>query len=197
MEEKQITVGHQTHILPDLYMVIATQNPIEQEGTYNLPEAQMDRFLMHIEVSYPSNAEELEMVDLIESPIKKEKTKIKTTSQKEIIEARKLCKEIFISDELKKYAISLVDATRFPGKYDKQLAQWLALGGSPRATLSIIKCAKSLAWLQEDECVTPSHIKKVFYNIIRHRISLSFEAEADMITKNQVIEKVLEVVAVP
>lgn len=195
MEEKQITIGHQTHNLPDLYMVLATQNPIEQEGTYNLPEAQMDRFLMHIEVSYPSNEEELEVLNLLEKPATISRPKV--TPQKEILQIRQECSQIFISDELKKYAISLVDATRFPIKYDKDLTKLISIGGSPRATLSIIKCAKSLAWLRSDECVTPSHIKSVFHNILRHRISLSFEAEADMVSKNQVLNKVLEVVAVP
>lgn len=196
MEEKQITVGHQTHKLSNLYMVLATQNPIEQEGTYNLPEAQMDRFLMHIEVLYPSSEEEFEIINLLENPEKISK-KPKITSQEKILTFRKECSQIFISDELKKYAISLVNATRFPIKYDKDLAKLIAIGASPRATLAIIKCAKSLAWLKGDQCVTPSHIKSVFHNIFRHRISLSFEAEADMVSKNQILDKILEVVAVP
>ena len=196
MEEKQITVGHQTHKLSNLYMVLATQNPIEQEGTYNLPEAQMDRFLMHIEVSYPSNEEEFEVINLLENPEKISK-KPKIISQEKILTFRKECSQIFISDELKKYAISLVDATRFPIKYDKDLAKLIAIGASPRATLAIIKCAKSLAWLKGDQCVTPFHIKSVFHNIFRHRILLSFEAEADMVSKNQILDKILEVVAVP
>ncbi|MDA9818225.1 AAA family ATPase [Flavobacteriaceae bacterium] len=197
MEENQITVGHKTYPLPELYMVLATQNPIEQEGTYNLPEAQMDRFLMHIEVKYPSQEEEFQVINLMELNQKNTTSKNLITTQKELFSARKSCSDIFISDNLKKYAISLIDASRYPAKYDQDLAQWITIGASPRATLAIIKCAKSLAWIRGNDCVTPTHIKDVSHNILRHRISLSFDAQSDEISKNQVIDRILKTVAIP
>ena len=124
-------------------------------------------------------------------------TKNLITTQKELFSSRKSCSEIFISDNLKKYIISLVDASRYPEKYDQDLKQWISVGASPRATLAIIKCAKSLAWIRGNDCVTPTHIKDISHNILRHRISLSFDAQSDEISKNQVIDRILKTVAIP
>jgi len=198
MEENQVTVGHESYLLPELYMVIATQNPIEQEGTYNLPEAQLDRFMMHIEVDYPTPQEELLIVELDE---KKQSIvnddPVAVTTQEEVLLARKAAAGIYISDNLKKYIVSLVTATRRPEMYDAELAKCIEHGASPRATLAMIRCAKALAWLLGDEYVTPQHIHAVAPSILRHRIVPSFISEADGINRNGIIKKLLEVVAIP
>lgn len=195
MEEKQITVGHQTYKLPELYMVLATQNPIEQEGTYTLPEAQLDRFLMHIVVDYPTPEEERQIIDLME----KEQTGSfpSVTTQEEIISARKEASEIPMNNKLKDYVVSLVTATRMPTQYDEKLAQWIAYGASPRATLAIIRCAKALAWLWGNEYVTPHHVQKIALPVLRHRIIPSTEAAMEGIGRERIIKRLLEAVAIP
>lgn len=198
MEEKQITVGHETHPLPELYMVIATQNPVEQEGTYNLPEAQLDRFMMHLEVGYPTPQEELLIVELDEK--RQHKTSEESsaiTTKGEVFSARRAVADMFISENLKKYVVSLTTATRAPEKYDQDLAKWIEYGASPRATLYMIRTAKALAWLRGEEYVTPEHIHSVALPVLRHRIVPSFEAEALGISRNDIIKKLLEVVAIP
>ena len=196
MEEKQVTVGHHTYKLPELYMVIATQNPIEQEGTYNLPEAQLDRFMMHLEVGYPSPEEELKIIGLDEA--KNNPFESHTlTSVEEVLKARKEAAAIYISDSLKKYVVSLITATRTPEKYDGDLAEWIEYGASPRATLAMIRAAKAMAWLRGEEYVTPAHIHAIAAPVLRHRIHASFEAEAKGISRNAIVKKLLEVVAIP
>lgn len=199
MAERQVTVGHKTYKLPKLYMVLATQNPVEQEGTYRLPEAQLDRFLMYIAVDYPTFKEELQIIALDENKLKQDrkKTILAATSQEEIFAARKKVNEIYISDSLKEYIATLVIATRYPANYDQQLASWIMYGASPRATLALIRCSKALAWLRNNDYVTPSHIQAVAPFILSHRVVLTFEAEAKNISRNKVIEKLIEVVAVP
>ncbi|MES2199241.1 MAG: MoxR family ATPase [Chlamydiota bacterium] len=198
MEEQQITVGHETHPLPELYMVIATQNPVEQEGTYNLPEAQLDRFMMHLEVGYPTPQEELLIVELDEK--RQHNTSLGSfsiTTKAEVFAARKAVADMFISENLKKYVVSLTTATRTPEKYDRDLAKWIEYGVSPRATIFMIRTAKALAWLRGDEYVTPEHIHSVALPVLRHRIVPSFESEALGISRNDIIKKLLEVVAIP
>ncbi|MGA8164297.1 MAG: MoxR family ATPase [Waddliaceae bacterium] len=198
MEEKQVTVGHKSYPLPELYMVLATQNPIEQEGTYHLPEAQLDRFLMHLVVTYPNHEEELRIAELDRSaqmPISS-KTQNATTIE-EVLKARKEVSSMYMNDTLKKYIVSLVSATRRPEKYDSELAKWIMHGVSPRATLGLILCSKALAWLWGDEYVTPAHIQRVALPILRHRMIPSFASEAEGISRNDIVKKLLEVVAVP
>jgi|SRR5579862_884116 len=198
MEEKQVTVGHKSYPLPELYMVIATQNPIEQEGTYNLPEAQLDRFMMHLEVGYPNHQEELLIVELDEKRQQHSKeAPLPLTSAQEVLAARLAASHHYISEKLKEYVVSLASATRNPGKYDPELAKWIAHGVSPRATIALIRCAKALAWLRGDEYVTPTHIHDVAFPVLRHRIFPSFESEADGISRNEIIRKLLDVVAIP
>lgn len=198
MEEKQVTVGHKSYPLPELYMVIATQNPIEQEGTYNLPEAQLDRFMMHLEVDYPTPQEELLILELDEARGQSSKlASSPITTKEEVLNARKAVAEMFISDNLKKYVVSLITATRTPDKYDRDLAKWIEHGVSPRATIAMIRCAKALAWLRGDEYVTPAHIHSVAPSILRHRIVPSFESEANGVSRNDIVKKLLEVVAIP
>jgi MoxR-like ATPase len=198
MEEKQVTVGHKSYPLPELYMVIATQNPIEQEGTYNLPEAQLDRFMMHLEVNYPTHQEELLIVELDEK--RQQHTKEASsalTSTEEVLAARRAVSHLYMSEKLKNYAVSLASATRMPEKYDRELAKWIVHGVSPRATIALIRCAKALAWLRGDEYVTPGHIHDVAFPVLRHRIYPSFESEADGVSRNEIIRKLLDVVAIP
>jgi MoxR-like ATPase len=177
-------------------MVIATQNPIEQEGTYNLPEAQLDRFMMHLEVNYPTPQEELLILELDQqrhaSP-----HDMPITSKEEVLRARQEVSSVYIAENLKKYAVSLVSATRTPEKYDSNLAKWIAHGASPRATIALIRCAKALAWLKGDTHVKPSHIHQVAAPVLRHRIIPSFESEANGISRNDIIRLLLEVVAIP
>ncbi len=198
MEEKQVTVGHETYPLPELYMVIATQNPIEQEGTYALPEAQLDRFMMHLEVGYPTPQEELLISELDE---RRQQTapshNFPITTQEEVLKARNAVANVFISESLKKYVVSLTTATRTPEQYDDELAKWIQNGASPRATICMIRCAKALAWLRGDEYVLPEHIQSVALPILRHRIIPSFESEAMGVSRTQIIKKLLEVVAIP
>jgi MoxR-like ATPase len=179
-------------------MVIATQNPIEQEGTYNLPEAQLDRFMMHLEVDYPKPQEELLILELDE---KRQQPSlaydVPVTSKEEILNARQAASGMYVSENLKKYIVSLITATRTPEKYDQDLAKWLEHGASPRATIAVMRCAKALAWLRGDEYVSPRHIHTVAPSVLSHRIIPSFEAEADGISRKEIVKKLLEVVAIP
>lgn len=198
MEEKQVTVGHESYPLPELYMVIATQNPIEQEGTYNLPEAQLDRFMMHIEVDYPTPQEELLIAELDEKrQLSNHSPSFPATTKEEVLLARQEISNFYISDNLKKYIVSLVTATRTPEEYDKDLAKWIENGVSPRATIAMIRCAKALAWLKGDEYVTPLHIHSVAPQILRHRLIPTFASEAEGISRNDIVNKLLNIVAIP
>ncbi|MCB1681077.1 MAG: MoxR family ATPase [Rhodospirillales bacterium] len=201
MEEKQVSVGLHTYPLPPLYMVLATQNPIEQEGTYNLPEAQLDRFLMHAVVSYPDHEEEMKILELDEKlashPEKKNDHVSAVVTQEEIFAARRNILEVYMDPKIKHYAVSLVSATRKPGAYSEQLYDWILHGASPRATLGLVHTARALAWLEGDGYVSPHHIQQVAPNILRHRIIPTFEAEAGGVTRDRIIAHLLEVVAVP
>lgn len=199
MEERQVTVGHNSYQLPEFYMVIATQNPVEQEGTYNLPEAQLDRFMMHLEVDYPTPQEELLIVELDERRQQDNVSgnTVPTTTIEEVLQAREAVSNMYISDNLKRYVVSLVTATRTPDKYDRDLAKWIQYGASPRATIAIIRCAKALAYLRGDAYVTPVHIHAVVSPVLRHRIIPSFESVADGISRNDIVRKLLKVVAIP
>ena len=203
MEEKQVSVGLQSYKLPDLYMVLATQNPIEQEGTYSLPEAQLDRFLMHVVVAYPDHEEELEILNLDEAIDRekaakhKQKHPVPEIKQSDIFAARDDVLGMYMDDRLKHYAVSLVSATRSPEKYSEKLAGWLQFGASPRATLGIVHAAKALAYIEGDGYVSPHHIQQVAPNILRHRIVPTFEAEEEGVSRDKIITHLLEVVAVP
>ena len=202
MGEGQITVGRKTYQLPDLFLVMATQNPIEQEGTYPLPEAQLDRFLMHVEINYPDAISELEILKLnrgeaLSSNNKnKEKASLRVLSQEEIFSARDDVLNIHMAAPLENYIIDLIMATREPEKYDTQLKTWLAFGASPRATIALDRCARARAWLHNRDFVSPEDIQAVFHNVLRHRILLSYQAEAEGISANQLLDKILELVAV-
>lgn len=195
MAERQITVGQQTYQLPNLFMVLGTQNPVEHEGTYPLPEAQLDRFLFHVRVDYPCRDEELRILELSDQP--KPTVSLQQITQAEIFAARDAVKQVYLDDKLKGYIVDMVRASRNPQSYDRDLTRWQRFGASPRASIALTHCARALAWLQGENYVSPSHIQAVAPNILRHRILLSFEAEADNITPDDFVQRLLQVVAIP
>jgi len=197
MAERQITVGRKTYPLPELFLVMATQNPIEQEGTYPLPEAQLDRFLMHLEIDYPDAASELDILKLNRGEALKQQPKtVAQISQEVIFDARKAVLEIHLAPALEKYIVDLIIATRQPEKYDDKLKQWLAFGASPRATIALDRCARARAWLHNRDFVSPEDIQAVFHNVLRHRILLTYQAEAEGVSANQLLDHLLTLVAV-
>lgn len=197
MAEGQITVGRKTYPLPELFLVMATQNPIEQEGTYPLPEAQLDRFLMHLDISYPDAASELDILKLNRGEaLKQENKQLRTLSQSEIFAAREEVLKIHMAPAVEQYIVDLIIATRQPEKYDDRLKQWLAFGASPRATIALDRCARARAWLHNRDFVSPEDVQTVLHNVLRHRLLLTYQAEAEGVTTNQVIDHLLELVAV-
>ncbi|WP_188007242.1 AAA family ATPase [Photobacterium damselae] len=196
MAEKQITAGRKTYPLPELFLVMATQNPIEQEGTYPLPEAQLDRFLLQLMVDYPNADSELEILRLNRGEALGNKVaEAVTISQEEIFEARKQVLTIYMAEDVEQYIIRIVMATRQPEKYSDTLASWLQMGVSPRATLALDRCARTHAWLQGRDFVTPEDVQTMAFPVLRHRLLLSYEAQAEGIASDRVIEHLLEQVA--
>lgn len=195
MAERQISVGKTTYQLPELFLVMATQNPIEQEGTYPLPEAQMDRFLMHIMVDYPAPETERAILALSRQEAKAQpQDTVKPLPQKTLFAARSEVLEVHMSESVEEYLVQLILATRNTQAYGGDLALWLDYGASPRATIALDRCSRALAWLEGRDFVTPDDIRAVAHDVLRHRLILSFEAEAAGITANQVIDKLLETV---
>ncbi|MEN8245214.1 MAG: MoxR family ATPase [Thermodesulfobacteriota bacterium] len=197
MEERQVTVAGKTHPMPALFMVLATQNPIEQEGTYPLPEAQMDRFLMHVYVDYPSDASELEIMRLVrgESGPAKPETEA-PVAQQVIFDAREAIHQVRMSESIERYIVNLVAATRRPEDYDKKLRSWLLVGGSPRATIALDKTSRAHAWLHGREQVTPDDVRAIVHDCLRHRLILSYEANADGVSVDDVIKEIVAQVAI-
>ncbi|MBO2654325.1 AAA family ATPase [Shewanella algae] len=198
MAEGQVTVGKHSYKLPPLFLVMATQNPLENEGTYPLPEAQLDRFLMHLNLDYPEADTELEILRLSRSEAKTHgMEKVTPIGQQEVFLAREQALELYLAEPLERYIVDLVMATRQPQRYSDQLAKWLEYGVSPRATLSIERCARARAWLYERDFVSPEDIQAVVPNVLRHRLLLSYQAQAEGVSRDQVIDHVLNQVAVP
>lgn len=198
MGERQITVGNKTYALPELFLVMATQNPIEQEGTYPLPEAQLDRFLMHLEIDYPGADTELEILRLTRNEaLNTQIVKPPSLTQTDIFAARKEVLEIHLDESLEQYLVQLIIATRQPELYSPELANWIEFGASPRATIALDKCARAHAWLMGRDFVGPDNIQAVFHNVLRHRLLLSYEAEAEGVDSNQVLDRILQFVPVP
>ncbi|CAK0751958.1 MoxR-like ATPase [Gammaproteobacteria bacterium] len=198
MGERQITVGQTTYPLPRLFLVMATQNPIEHEGTYHLPEAQLDRFLMHVWVDYPNRKEELAILALDSAQQKiPPRPPTQVLSQEEIFAARNAVSQIYLDPKVNEYLVDLVLATRNPASYDADLARWKRFGASPRATIALARCARARAWLNNDRYVSPAHVQSVATDVLRHRILLTFEGEADGITTSDFVKRLLQVVAVP
>ena len=198
MAEKQVTVGRNTYKLPELFLVMATQNPLEQEGTYPLPEAQLDRFLLHLKVDYPDSATELEILRLTRAEARHE-TPVKATpiSQADIFAARQQVLKLHLAESLEHYMVQLVMATRQPAAYSAKLASYIGYGASPRATIALDRCSRARAWLAGRDFVTPEDIQAVFHNVLRHRLILTYAAEAEGISTDQVLTDILELVAVP
>lgn len=197
MAERQITVGRNTYKLPDLFLVMATQNPLEQEGTYPLPEAQLDRFLMHLEIDYPDAESELAILKLNRGEaLKVAHDAPQPLSQADIFKAREEILSIHMADSIEQYIVDLIIATRTPEKYDEQLKKWVGLGASPRATIALDRCARARAWLHNRDFVSPEDVQAVVHNVLRHRILLTYQAEAEGINANQVLDHILSLVAV-
>lgn len=198
MAERQVTVGTTTYKLPDLFLVMATQNPLEQEGTYPLPEAQLDRFIMHLELDYPNAETEKQILALNQKEILKQTVAtITPLLNNQIFELRELVMNVDIADHLEQYLIDLVIATRQPGKYSERLEEWINYGASPRATIALMRTAKARAWLNNRNFVMPDDIITSLYPVLRHRLILSYEAEAQGINANQVIKEIINQVALP
>ena len=197
MAERQISVGKRTYPLPELFLVMATQNPIEQEGTYPLPEAQLDRFLMHVEVDYPSIDAEREILRLNRSEARKDPiAQPPEISQQMLFDARDQCLALYMADNVEEYLVQLIGATRTPENYDATLAKHIEFGVSPRATIALDRCARAHAWLAGKDYVSPDDIQAVIHDVLRHRILLSFEAEAAGVNTNTVIDQILQKVPV-
>jgi MoxR-like ATPase len=199
MEERQVTVAGKTYKMPDLFMVLATENPIEQEGTYPLPEAQLDRFLMHIVITYPDEAVEGEIIKLNRAEnAQKQKEGAAApppVPQQSIFDARGEIDGIFVSDLAQKYMVDIIYATRFPDRYGEPLSKWIQIGASPRGSLALDRCARTRAWLDGHDFVTPDHVRAVVHDCLRHRLILSYEAVSQGVSADQVIDKITELVA--
>ena len=208
MEERQVTVAGTTHKMPPLYMVMATQNPVEQEGTYPLPEAQLDRFLMHVNIEYPPVEDEVEVIRMVraeETAAVQEtgreesapSTRPEKLSQEVIFDARREIAAVKVSDAVERYMADLVYATRIPDKYSEDLDRWIDVGGSPRASLALDKCGRTHAWLNGRDFVDPEDVRAVAHDVLRHRLMLSYEAQGEGITANDVVTALVEQVALP
>lgn len=196
MQERQVTIGGETMVLPEPFLVLATQNPIENEGTYPLPEAQLDRFMFKVRVGYPSKAEELEIVERMTNPRVVEFNRIGTSEL--IRNARSLIDNLHVSDKIKRYIVDIVFATRVPRDYGMdQLSPFIAFGASPRASIYLTRAAKAHAFLKKRAYVMPEDVKAMAPDILRHRILLSYEAEAEEISIDEVIRKILAGIKVP
>jgi len=223
MEERQVTVAGTTHKLPPLFLVMATQNPVEQEGTYPLPEAQMDRFLMHVLIEYPGKSDEVQVLRLVRS----EETLLtpggspgntKTDGggeageagegdraqpapgapipQDAVFEARKEIHQVHIAESIEQYIVDLIDGTRYPDKYSEDLAKWIDVGASPRGAIALDKCSRAHAWLKGQDHVTPDDVRAIVHDVLRHRLMLSYQANASGVSANAVVDELLKHVAV-
>ncbi|SLM49058.1 conserved protein of unknown function [Nitrospira japonica] len=205
MEERQITVAGTTHTMPDLFMVLATQNPIEQEGTYPLPEAQLDRFLMKVLIDYPDPESEMGVLQLVRSEESAgvqpgshgQKQEDGRISADTILAARREITGIHVSDAVARYIVDLVNATRHPDKLGEQLGKWIQVGSSPRGGIGLDRAARTNAWFEGRDHVTPDDVRAMAHGVLRHRMMLSYDANADRVTSDHVIDTLIEAVAVP
>ena len=196
MQERQVTIGETTYKLPEPFLVLATMNPIEQEGTYPLPEAQVDRFMLKCVITYPSKEEEQHIIRQQLAAVKKSPKPV--LSKEEIMNARAVVHEVYLDEKIEKYIVDLVFATRYPAEYRLQkLSPMITFGGSPRASIALAQAAKSYAFLQHRAFVIPDDVRAIAHDVLRHRVGLSYEAEAENITPSMVIDEVISVVQVP
>lgn len=197
MEERQVTVAGKTYKMDTLFMVMATQNPVEQEGTYPLPEAQMDRFLMHVTIDYPDDNSELKIMRLNrDEQIKTKKKETEKLSPQVIFDARNEISNVNISENMEKYIVDIISATRYPEKYNKEISEWLDFGASPRGSIAIDRACRTHAWMEGKDFVSPDNIRSVVHDCLRHRLLLSYEANAEGISPDQIIDEILKLVAV-
>ncbi|MCQ4241996.1 AAA family ATPase [Stutzerimonas stutzeri] len=197
MAERQVSVGRSTYDLSPLFLVMATQNPIEHEGTYPLPEAQLDRFLLHVRLGFPDASVERRILQQARGEAINGETKPEhRVSQQAIFAARKEILDLYMADAVEEYLVQLVMATRTPAKFDAELASWIAYGASPRGSIALDRCARAHAWLAGRDFVSPEDIQAILFDVLRHRLILSFEAEAAGIDQDRVIQRILDVVAV-
>ena len=196
MQERQVTIGEETFMLPKPFLVMATQNPVEQEGTYPLPEAQMDRFMLKVHITYPKPEEEKQ---IIRQNIKREKVEIKPILKPEdILEARKVVHEVYMDEKIEKYIVDIVNATRFPEQYGlSHLKEMISFGGSPRASINLALAARAYAFIKRRGFVIPEHVRAIAMDVLRHRIGLSYEAEANNMTSEDIVNEILNAVEVP
>jgi MoxR-like ATPase len=196
MQERQVTIGEDTHPLPDPFLVMATQNPIEQEGTYALPEAQLDRFMLMINVTYPTKEEEREIMNKMTSPVASEAEEV--SSLDEVLSGRRVLSQIYIDDKICDYIVDVVLATREPSKYGlREIADFIDYGASPRASIYLNLAARAHAFLRHRGYVTPEDVKAVGPDVLRHRVVLTYEAEAEEVTSEDIIRRLFETVEVP
>mgnify|MGYP000228810210 FL=1 len=196
MQERQVTIGTETFPLPEPFLVLATQNPIEQEGTYPLPEAQVDRFMLKVVIDYPKMEEEKL---IIRQNINGDKFNVKPILKaQEIIEARKVVRQVYLDEKIERYIVDIVFATRYPEKYDlKELKDMIGFGGSPRASINLALAARTYAFIKRRGYVIPEDVRAVAHDVLRHRIGLTYEAEAINLTSDEIISKILNKVEVP
>ncbi len=205
MEERQVTVAGKTHLMAPLFMVMATQNPVEHEGTYPLPEAQLDRFLMHVQIAYSSVEDEARIIELVRgeetaalgdasSATKPDAPRI---SQEAIFEARREIGDVHVSDAMSRYMADLVYATRTPEKFSEELDRWIDVGGSPRASIGLDRCGRTHAWLRGRDYLDPEDVRAIIHDVMRHRLMLSYEAHGEGVTPDHVIDAIVEQVALP
>ncbi|MEM8730144.1 MAG: MoxR family ATPase [Pseudomonadota bacterium] len=199
MEERQVTVAGTTHRMEPLFIVMATQNPIEQEGTYPLPEAQLDRFLMHVQISYPPVEDEVAVIRLVRGEDRSDAPKERPAPlpQSVVFDARAEIAEIHVSPEIERYMADLVQATRTPDALSAELASWIDIGASPRASLALDKCGRTHAWLQGRDYVDPADVRAIARDVFRHRITRSYEAQGDGIEPDGITTEILRLVALP
>jgi MoxR-like ATPase len=195
MEEKHVTVAGKTYELPQLFMVLATQNPIEQEGTYPLPEAQMDRFLLKVNIDYPADEQELDIIRLVRSEELANAQTPNVIPQDAVFTARRDIHNLHVDEALERYMVALVMATRDPGRYDEELARWIAVGSSPRATIALDRCARAKAWLAGRDYATPEDVRDMAESVLGHRIMTSYEAQAEGVTSLDVVRRIKQLVA--
>tara|TARA_B100001758_G_scaffold62602_1_gene52109 strand:- start:1067 stop:2056 length:990 start_codon:yes stop_codon:yes gene_type:complete len=196
MQERQVTIGDQTYKLPEPFLVLATQNPIDQEGTYPLPEAQVDRFMLKVKISHPERAEERQILDLMSCTNATPETQ-QVISMDDIRKAREVINNIYIDDKVKDYIVDMICCTRQPAKYEIDISDFIQLGASPRATVALTLAAKSHAFLRGRGFVTPQDVKSVAHDVLRHRVSVTFEAEAEEKSSETIIQKILDELPVP
>jgi len=198
MAERQITVGQTTYPLKEPFLVMATQNPIEQEGTYPLPEAQLDRFLLHVSVDYPSAEAERQILQLARNEAAHQpEAPTELLSRHQLKQARAAVLDVYLADALEDYLLQIILASREPGRYGDDLAGWVQYGASPRATIALDRCARSRAWLQGRDYVTPEDIQNLAYDVLRHRVLLTYEAEAQGINVDQFVRELLQRIPIP